>query len=108
VTAVFTTVVWLSPEVPLTVLARAAVPLAATVMVAVPAVTVRTLFPAVLPSVQVVLARPLASDVALAGETVPPPVVTANVTVAPGRGWSSLPRTRTWMGAGSVWPATPT
>ena len=57
-----------------------------------PGVNARWFDPAVCPSVQVpTVATPLASDVTVGVETRPPPLTTANVTVAPARGaplWS--------------------
>ena len=45
----------------------------------------RDFVPAVAPSVHVVCARPLTSVVAAVGETLPPPLVTVNVTARFGR-----------------------
>src|SRR5687767_1587734 len=71
------------------------------------AVTLTEFAPAVVPRVSVVLARPLASVIALVGATLPPPLATAKPTGKPATGRLSDARTSTTNGCPSAAPAVP-
>ena len=77
-------------------------------LVSVPAVAVTVCAPTPAPSVQFVDARPLASEMAVSGETDPPPLArTAKVTVVPATATPSLAATLTSNGRPSSAPAVP-
>jgi hypothetical protein len=71
------------------------------------AVAVSLLVPATVPTVQVTDACPWASVVADVAERLPPPAVTANVTVAPAKPGPLAVVTLTTSGWGRSWPTVP-
>src|SRR2546430_7540668 len=71
------------------------------------AVAVLLLVPAVVPMVQVTDARPLASVVAVAAASDPPPAVVAHETATPGTPAPAEVVTRTTSGCASAWATVP-